>query len=482
METLSVLPIPFFLSVLALAALAWVALEARRQGWGIPFAMVLGTTAVWYHGDALYNDYEEYRILMGDAALEAVWWQVLLFLIALGFAVPLAHRLINARLGNRRSQFMRYLETRRLVHPVIQRRIDRLASIMVPAWLVLMGIGLYRVDFDFIGLFAPYLGEKANPWSRGRIGAGFDAVFSLAGYVQLFLAAGFGVLAAVARNPRTQGIALVICFLSFPFYLFDRTRNTMVASMLPGMLAFILFRVKGGLFTKAVVLLGAFLLVNFWFSFVIANRTGGSIAGQLQDAEAIERAADARHEGLSMFSELGYINDYFGKGTLEPDGGRRYFAELVNPVPRALWKNKPMVGIDYAVARGFGVDDGAESGAGVTASIATGMIGQGVVNFGRVLGPIAAAILMACWIAVLARQDLLGQDPAHMLLFAVGMILTFNMGRDITLLVLYPFVFGWILLKLHHWYEQQRNGGEPRRPIRNNSRRKPVASKVARHR
>jgi hypothetical protein len=80
----------------------------------------------------------------------------------------------------------------------------------------------------------------------------------------------------------------------------------------------------------------------------------------------------------------------------------------------------------------------------VAASIASGMIGQGILNFGVFLGPMAAAFLMSLWVAVLARQDLLGQDPARMLLYAVGMILTFNMGRDITLLVLYPFVFGWL--------------------------------------
>jgi hypothetical protein len=80
------------------------------------------------------------------------------------------------------------------------------------------------------------------------------------------------------------------------------------------------------------------------------------------------------------------------------------------------------------------------------------MIGQGVVNFGRILGPIAAALLMAIWVAVLARQDLMGHDVGHLLLYAIGLVLTFNMGRDITLLVIYPFVFGWLLL----WWNNRR--------------------------
>ena len=84
------------------------------------------------------------------------------------------------------------------------------------------------------------------------------------------------------------------------------------------------------------------------------------------------------------------------------------------------------------------------------------MIGQGVVNFGRILGPIAAALLMAIWVAVLARQDLMGNDIGHLLLYAIGLVLTFNMGRDITLLVLYPFVFGWLLL---WWNNRRKQGG-----------------------
>jgi hypothetical protein len=82
------------------------------------------------------------------------------------------------------------------------------------------------------------------------------------------------------------------------------------------------------------------------------------------------------------------------------------------------------------------------------------MIGQGVVNFGPFFGPIAAALIMAVWVAVLARQDRLGGNPARLLLYAFGLILTFNMGRDITLLALYPFIFGlWMII---YWERKMR--------------------------
>jgi len=116
-----------------------------------------------------------------------------------------------------------------------------------------------------------------------------------------------------------------------------------------------------------------------------------------------------------------------------------------------------MVGVDYAIARGFtehrhNIDS---NEGGITASISTGMIGQGVANFGRFLGPMCAALLMAIWVSMLARLDLRG-DPARLILCTVGMILTFNMGRDITLFVLYPFVFGYMLLLGWEWQQKKK--------------------------
>ena len=38
------------------------------------------------------------------------------------------------------------------------------------------------------------------------------------------------------------------------------------------------------------------------------------------------------------------------------------------------------------------------------------------------------------------------QKTGRLLLYMVGMVLTFNLGRDITLITLYPFLFGFIML------------------------------------
>lgn len=59
-------------------------------------------------------------------------------------------------------------------------------------------------------------------------------------------------------------------------------------------------------------------------------------------------------------------------------------------------------------------------GLGATATISTGMLWQGVVNFGSFFGVLAAAFLMALWVAILARQDLKDEKTGRMLLFFIG--------------------------------------------------------------
>jgi hypothetical protein len=221
--------------------------------------------------------------------------------------------------------------------------------------------------------------------------------------------------------------------------------------VIPGVLALVFFRLRGGLPVKLITLGACFLVVNSWFSFVVANRSNWDVAGAF--ASGGDKTKDGRHVGLIMFEELAWIDHFIVTGAYLPNHGRRYFAELVNPVPRALWKNKPTIGLDYAVARGQGVMD---SSGTTTATMSTGLIGQGVANFGRVGGPLASALLMALWVATLARQDLLGKDSVRLILYGTGLVLTFNMGRDITLLVIYPFLFGWGLFVL--WKRSQASG------------------------
>lgn len=448
----SLLPIPYYLCLLAMLFLLWRSWTFRKAGWGIPSMVVLITVGAWYLIDPLYNDYDKYVRFSGLDNLYMAWCEVLIFFIAFGCLVPYAHKRINRPLLDKESQIIRMMKNFDIQKPYFQDQVDLLGRLLVSAWIALMVIALFKVDFNFVGLFLPFLSDRVEPWARDRIGGTWGAVLALAMYFQLMLASLLGAAFILSLRSSTMFMTGIVYFAASSFYLFGRTRNSILAVMLPAILALVTLRIRGGVLLRILVLGLCFMSIDSWFKFIIAHRGMGSIAAQFANAEEDANLKEQKHNGFNMFEELGYINYFIANGTYKVNWGQRYFAELANPVPRALWPGKPMIGIDYALARGLGYGNQDANSGGIAASISTGMIGQGVVNFGRFLGPIASALLMAIWVAVLARLDLLGHDIGHLLLYAIGLALTFNMGRDITLLVLYPFIFGWLLL----WWNNKR--------------------------
>jgi hypothetical protein len=455
LETLSILPMGFWAVVSLLIGGAVWAKTRLRDGSGLPMLAVLGTIAAWFAGDAFYNDYANYHAKVFKAdILESAWWQVAWFLAVFLLATPLVHEWINGRHFQRGSGVLRILKFG-INQPQLQRRLTVLFLGCFYLWLALDVIAAIRLKEQIIYYFFPFLGYNASPWGRGRIGGGFDALLSLAFYLQLLVAGGFGMVAAISTHRRTLQGALVCCLLSWPSFIFDRTRNTMLAVVVPAILGWVFLRLRGSVLKKVVALACCFIVVNGWMAFVIANRSTSSIVGALrEEGFSIRSGEKVHHEGLNMYEELCWINTFIESGVYKPNWGSRYFAEVVNPIPRGLWPGKPLIGIDYAIVRGQGGGD--QSGAGVFATISTGMIGQGVVNFGRVIGPAFAALLMSFWVAGLARLDLHIQELGRLPLYGLGLILTFNLGRDITFITLYPFVFGAVLI---WWFDHRQHRG-----------------------
>jgi len=461
LETLFVLPPAFWVVIALLVVGAFWSAGQIKNSVGLPMLAVLTTAVVWYAGDVLYNDYRgDYAQKFTPAALANAWWEVAWFLAVFLVLTPIAHRSINRRHLGQGSQVLRMLQTGS-DRPLFQLQLDKLFWGCAVVWLTLALLAVVRVGISEAPYyFFPFLGHKADPWGRGRIGGGIDALLSLANYFQLFLAATFGVVAALARNGWVRFLALAGCLLTWPYYIVDRTRNTMLAVLVPAVLAWVFLRLRGSMWPKAIILGGFLFLINAWFGFVMANRSNTDIASALQEEGlSLEQAKAVQHEGLNMYEELCWINTFIKNGTYEPVWGQEYFAEIANPIPRSLWPGKPMIGIDYAEARGMSWDKG---DAGVAATLSTGMVGQGVINFGRILGPAFAALLMSLWASGLARLDLEGQKIGRIPLYALGLILTFNLGRDITLITLYTFVFGSAII----WWLQRSFNQPARRPKR----------------
>jgi hypothetical protein len=440
-ETLSILPISFWAAAAVLVAGGVWAVRQMDQGFGIPVLAVLGTIAAWYVGDAFYNDYaNNHAHLFTPGTLQGAWWQVAWFLAVFLLLTPPVHQWINHSCRSRRSGVL-LLFNHGIDQPIIQRQLNALFAICAAIWAVLFVIAVFMLKGEVIHYLFPFWGYKASPWSHARLGAGLDFLSILGVYLNLLVAAMFGVVAALATDARIRRWALFLCLLTWPYFIFDRTRNTMLALVIPTVLCWVFLRLRGGLWKKLVILLACYLVVNAWMKFVISNRSQMSIAAAFeQKGFDLAGQKNVHNEGLNMFEELCWISTFLDSGSYHVNWGARYFAELINPIPRSLWHGKPLIGIDYAIVRGQG--GAGASAAGVFATISTGVIGEGVVNFGRILGPVAAAFLMSLWVAVLARLDLNVHALGRLPLYSLGLILTFNLGRDITLITLYPFVFG----------------------------------------
>jgi len=476
-DTLSLLPFSFWVVIALLAGGTYWARLHLRDGLGLPVIAVLGTVAVWYVGDAFYNDYRTtYAIMFTPDVRSYAWWQVALFLATFLFLVREIHHHMNRRILRRPSQIFQMVDNG-CDQNHFQEGIQRLFWGCLAIWGVLVVIAAIRLQGDTIYYFFPYLSYRADPWARGRIGTGFDSLLSFAMYLQIMVAGLFGIIAALVKDRRIRILALIASMLIWPYFLFDRTRNVMLVILLPGILSWIFIRLRVVMWQKFAIVACFFVVINAWFAFVLAHRSEMTVTQAfMSEGFDLEEDSTIHHEGLNMFEELCWLNTFFENGTYQPNWGSEYFAEIVNPIPRSLWSGKPLIGIDYAILRGQAYDEG---DAGVGATLSTGLVGQGVDNFGRYLGPPFSAMLMAFWAAYLARLDLSGQGLGRIPLYGVGLILTFNLGRDITLITLYTFVFGrllvWLLdrAELKRAAQNQRSsaasGKKPARAVRPSS-------------
>jgi hypothetical protein len=199
------------------------------------------------------------------------------------------------------------------------------------------------------------------------------------------------------------------------------------------------------LILKLAILAIAFFCLNEGFKFVTAFRLGGFREVLASENPFELTPENSTQSGLNMIQELCFVNTYLETGAGSPAYGARYLNELLNFIPRMIWPSKPLLGIDYAKWRGFENDD---DELGVNTTVAAGMIGGGVLNFGQIFGPVAAGILMALWIGLLVRWWEQRKSLLRLVLFMLGAGLTFNLGRDISMLVLWPVIFAYFFVRL----------------------------------
>jgi oligosaccharide repeat unit polymerase len=419
-----------------LAAVVLVVLTAEscirllnRDSFGITIAVYV-TVFAWYFVDPVINS-EQYDDLP-SSSLGQSYGQVLFFLIGFRVFAPVAIRWI----------------LRRRSSGVFDTRLtpEQILCGVAAIWLVLFIIGIARMGGDVMGAVLPLDGRWGpTMWGRGAMessASGF--LVASAGYLFIAVTAFLGFLVFFQRRIGWRLLAGAMFAISLPYFFFGGARNQFLAVVMPFILTYLFFG-RHLLILKLAIVTIAFFCLNAGFKFVVTYRLGG-----FRDVLASENPYElpdeySTHRGLNMIEELCFVNAYLDSGETSTAYGGRYLNELLNFVPRAIWPSKPLLGIDYAKWRGHESDD---SELGVNATISSGMIGGGVLNFGQIFGPVAAGILMALWAGLLIRWWEQRKSLLRLVLFMLGAGLTFNLGRDITLLVLWPVVFAYFFVRL----------------------------------
>ena len=422
-----------------LAAVVLVVLTAEscirllnRDSFGITVGVYI-TVFAWYFADPFINP-EQYDDLP-SSSLGQSYGQVLLFLIGFRVFAPAAIRWIVRR----RSSGV--FDTRLTPEQILRG--------VAAIWFVLFVLGIARLGGDVMGAVFPLDSRGgALMWGRGAVessASGF--LISFAGYLFMAVTASLGVLVFFQRSIVWRLLAGAMFAITLPSFFLSGTRSGFLAVSVPFLITY-LFYGRRLLILKLAILAITFFCLKEGFRFVQVFRNVGfrevlasENAYELMD----EKDEDVRTVGLNMIGELCFVNAYLDSGETTAAYGARYLNELLNFIPRAIWPSKPLLGIDYAIWRGYQSDD---SELGVNTTISSGMIGGGVLNFGQIFGPVAAGMLMALWAGLLIRWWEQRKSLLRLALFMLGAGLTFNLGRDITLLVLWPVVFAYFFVRL----------------------------------
>jgi hypothetical protein len=433
---------------LAAAALLVLTVEScikllNRDSFSITLAVYV-TVFAWYFVDPFLNP-EQYDYIP-PFLISQSYGQVFLFLIAFRIFMPVAVRWIVRRPSTRVFTPQQFAPEQMLIA----------AGAM---WFVLLVVGVARMNGDVIGALFPVDSRAgATMWGRGAIetsAAGF--LVASAGYMFNAITAFLGVLIFFQRTTFWRCVAGAMFVISLPYFLLEGARSHFLAAFLPFVLTYLLYG-RHPLTVKFAILGIAFVCLDHGFKFVTAFRGTGfrDLLAAEHPYELVDQ--DLRQSGLNMIQELCFANAYIGSGAAAPAYGGKYLSELLNVVPRVIWPSKPLIGIDYAKWRGL---EDPNSEFGVVATVSTGMIGGGVLNFGPFFGPVAAGIIMALWTGLLIRWWQQRNSLPRLMLFMLGAGLTFNLGRDITLLVLWPAVFAYFFVRLIEIWTKKHSRAAP---------------------
>jgi hypothetical protein len=190
----------------------------------------------------------------------------------------------------------------------------------------------------------------------------------------MFLRAAIPLAAAILVH-RGQSQAQRAVAFAFLVFMFARaftggTRSQVVEVFLP--IAAALYWRFSPAAKRASLFFGLPALCIFAVIWSAAN-----VLGRREGTMEWERATEAEYVGFEMFRELLFISEAVPSSE-KYKLGRTYFVQMINPIPRAVWKKKPIddAGLELAKLKGW------VAGGDAYLTVSPGLIGEMYWNFG----------------------------------------------------------------------------------------------------
>lgn len=299
---------------------------------------------------------------------------------------------------------------------------------------------LYYGGNDLAELFRGILGMRQT-WggtlSRGRYGDARAAFLMF----ELFLT-GVAPFAAVLLLTRDAPLgqrafsALVLAWTILRAYG-SGTRSSLITAIVP-VLAVIYFRTPRSIQRIAILMGLASLPMAYGIMAAIAASRG-------QGAFSWEAGESVDYVGNEMFRELLFIMSKVPRD-LDYLYGYSYYVQLVNPIPRFLWPDKPKLETGLLLAQLYGAIDSRTGEAYLTVS--PGLIGEMYLNFGWVGVAILSTFggwLVRGWDRI---AEHFGQSLAASMYHSAGLATLFILGRSFSMPMFYGLLSGALLVLL----------------------------------
>jgi oligosaccharide repeat unit polymerase len=292
---------------------------------------------------------------------------------------------------------------------------------------------------EFAAMFQGMLGQRSS-WGgllgRGRYGGAREAFLML----EMFVGgvAPFATILLFSRNSSILQRVVCLVVIVWPILRAygSGTRSSMIIAIGGSFGAYAYWRASPALRKKLII--GALACAPLFYALmaaIVESRGSGKFSWEAREKN--------EYVGNEMFRELLFISSKVPT-YLNYQYGYNYYVQLVNPIPRFLWKDKPTLDSGLLMASMYG-DVNAQGEAYLTVS--PGLIGEMYLNFG-VLGVIGLSFfggwLVKGWDRILL---LYGFSLPTMMFYSGGLGVLFIMGRSFTLNMFY----GLLSLSLLAW-------------------------------